>query len=268
MGLTENAHLTRTGENTYAARTDDAYWNLIGPFGGWIAGVLIRAVLEDPRHIGDPLSISVNFAGSMEAGPFAVRVREFRHNRSTTFWSSEIVQEQAGVEMLCAFATIVTARRRETPEFVDVTAPVVAAPEELVSFSPVGSTLKFLERLEMRYVTNPFSAENPDGARISWTRIRDGGPLDFEALTALCDSGLPHIFSRLKKRVPISSVTMNVFFHTTREALALVGDDFVLSVAQMRIATRGFFDATTTMWTRSGTLLATTEQVIYFMAPD
>jgi acyl-CoA thioesterase len=266
--MTERAQLTRTGENTYVAQTDDGYWNLIGPFGGWIAAVLLRAVLEDPRHIGDPLSISINFAGSMEAGSFAVRVREFRHNRSTTFWTSEIVQEQSGVEMLCAFATVVTARRRETPEFVDVTPPVVAAPEELVRFSGAGSTLKFLDRLEMRYVSNPFAAENPAGARISWTRLRDGGALDFEALTALCDSGLPHIFTRLKKRVPISSVTMNVFFHTTHEELAVVGDDFVLSVAQMRIATRGFFDATTTMWTRSGVLLATTEQVIYFKAPD
>jgi acyl-CoA thioesterase len=268
MSLTEHAQLTRTGENTYAAETDRAYWNLIGPFGGWIAAVLLRAVLDDPRHIGDPLSISINFAGSMEEGAFAVRVREFRHNRSTTFWSSEIVQEQAGVEMLCAFATIVTARRRETPEFVDAVPPVVKPPEDLVSFSSTGSTLKFLERLEMRYVSNPFSTEDPTGPRISWTRIRDGGTLDFEDLTALCDSGLPHIFSRLKKRVPISSVTMNVFFHTTNDELARVGDDFVLSVAQMRIATRGFFDATTTMWTRSGVLLATTEQVIYFKAPD
>jgi acyl-CoA thioesterase len=268
LGLTENARLTRTGENAFVAQTDRGYWNLIGPFGGWIAGVLVRAVLEDPRHIGDPLTLSVNFAGPMDEGPFAVRVRELRHNRSTTFWSAELVQARDGVESLCAFATLVTARRRETPAFRDVHPPVVPLPEDLPSFSTTGSKLAFLERLDMRYVTNPFSTENLDEDRIAWTKIRDAGVLDFETLTALCDTGLPQIFTRLKKRVPISSITMNVFFHGGKDDLAQVGEDFVLSVARMRIATSGFFDATTTMWSRSGALLATTEQVIYFKAPD
>jgi acyl-CoA thioesterase len=267
MALTKNARLTRTTENSYAGQSDPGYWNLIGPFGGWIAALLLRAVLDDPRHLGEPLSMSIDFAGPMEAGAFVIRVRELRHNRSTTFWWTELVQQQGEAEVVCAFATIVTAKRRETPSFLESAPPSAEPPEGLKSFAPLRSPLPFFERFDMRYATNPLVPEE-DGERLLWVKVRDAGVLDFETLTALCDIGLPHVFARLKKRVPVSSVTMNVFFHAVSDDLTAVGEDFVLSASHMRIIRLGFFDATTTMWSRSGALLATTEQVVWFKSPE
>src|ERR1700722_13033875 len=111
MGLYDNAQPLRTGKGTYSGQTDPAYWNLIGPFGGWIAAVLMHAVLSESETIGTPLALSLNFAGAREPEAFSVRLRQFRHNRSTTFWSAELTQAQGGTDVLCAFATVVTARR-------------------------------------------------------------------------------------------------------------------------------------------------------------
>ena len=267
MGLTRNARLTRTNDDSYAAQSDPGYWNLIGPFGGWIAALLLRAVLDDPRRIGEPLSLSICFAGPLEAGAFTIRLREVRHNRSTTFWWTELVQDQGGHEAVCAFATVVTAKRRDTPAFLEIAPPSVPLPEHLESFATSRVALPFLERFDIRYAASPFVL-SPDGERLWWAKARDAEALDFETLTALCDLGLPHIFARLKQRVPVSSVTLNIFYHAPSDDLAACGDDFILSAGRMRIARLGFFDATTTVWARSGTLLATTEQVVWFKPPQ
>jgi acyl-CoA thioesterase len=267
MGLTDSARLTRTGEGTYAAETDPAYWNRIGPFGGWIAALLLRSVLEDPRTIGEPLSFSINFAGAMEQGAFEIRLRELRHGRSTTFWSAELVQVQNESEMLCAFATIVMARRRETPSFIEIAPPNVPPPEGLrANRAAAAMGLAFLERLDLRFAGTNFPFPD-DGETRTWVRSVDAAELDFETLTALCDSGFPQIFVKLKQPVPISSVTLNVFYWTTREELVSVGPDFLLNVARLRVARNGFFDTSTAMWSRSGALLATTEQAIWFKPP-
>jgi acyl-CoA thioesterase len=267
MGLYDNARLTRTGEGIYAAQTDPAYWNRIGPFGGWIAALLLRCVLTEPEAVGDPLSFSINFAGAMEQGSFEIRLRQLRHGRSTTFWSAYLVQVQNGSEMCCAFATVVTAARRETPSFLEIAPPIVPAPEELrANRAAAAMGLPFLERLDLRFAGTTFPFPD-DGETRTWVRSIDAVELDFETLTALCDSGFPQIFVRLKRPVPISSVTLNVFYWATMEELASVGPDYLLNVARMRVARHGFHDTSTAMWSRSGTLLATTEQVIWFKPP-
>jgi hypothetical protein len=267
MGLCDTARLTRTGDGTYVAQTDPAYWNRIGPFGGWIAALLLRCVLSDPRAIGEPLSFSINFAGAMERGAFEIRLRELRHGRSTTFWSTELLQTQSGSEVLCAFATVVTARRRETPSFLGIQPPVVPPPDGLRGLGAGAMMqLPFLERLDMRFAGKAFPFPD-DGETRTWVRARDAEALDYETLTALCDAGFPQIFVYLKGPVPISSITLNVFYHATNAELASVGADFILNVARMRGAAHGFSDTTTAMWSRSGALLATTEQVVWFKAP-
>jgi acyl-CoA thioesterase len=256
--------MTRTGEGEYAGETDPAYWNLIGPFGGWIAAVLMLAVLDDPRRHGEPLSLSTNFAGAIEAGPYAIRTRNARRNRSTDFWRAELVQHQHGRDVLCAEASLVLAHRRPTDSFVDVSPPEAPAPETLPAVPANAGAPSFLEKYDMRFATgNPFAGGDPDRT-VAWVRDRAPRTLDFPALAALCDTGFPPIFLRLGKRVPVSTVTLNAFFHVNSSELAEIGNDFLLSEGRMRVAHNGFFDCTTTMWSRSGRLLATTEQVVYY----
>ncbi len=256
--------MTRTGEGVYAGETDPAYWNLIGPFGGWIAAALLLAVLDDPRRHGEPLSLSTNFAGAIEAGPFTIRTRNSRRNRSTDFWHVELVQQQHGHAVHCAGASVVLAHRRATDSFVDVRAPEAPAPETLPLVRAASVAPSFLERYDMRFATgNPFAGGDPERT-VAWVRDRAPRTLDFPALAALCDTGFPPIFLRLGKRVPVSTVTLNAFFHATSSELAEIGNDFLLSEGRMRIAHNGFFDCATTMWSRAGRLLASTEQIVYY----
>jgi hypothetical protein len=266
MRFYENAHILEAGEKTYAGQTDPMYWNAVGPFGGWIAAVFLRCLALETGGVGDPLTVSVNFAGPMEPGSFTVRLRELRANRSTTFWSAEMLQAKDGSEGLCAFATVVIARRRESPSFAETIAPEIAPPEELQRFKPPLQA-QFLTRLDLRFVPDGYFPKRIDGAVVMWARALDSDAMDYETLAAICDSGMPQIFLRLKRPVPVSSVTMNVFFHATRTDLEPIGEEFVLTASSMRAAANGFFDETTLVWSRTGMLLATTEQIVWFKIP-
>jgi hypothetical protein len=267
MTLYDEARIESIGDNVYSAHTDPAYWNAVGPFGGWIAAVFVRCVALETNGAGDPLSFSINFAGAMQPGTFVVRLRELRANRSTTFWSAELLQVQDARDVLCAFATLVVAKRRETPAFLDAVPPFAKPPEDLHR-STAATGRPFLLRFDMRFGGNGSFPKASEGEVASWVRALDSKAMDYETLTAICDAGLPHIFLRLRRPVPVSSVTMNVFYHVDRATLARVGDDFLLTGSQMRVAGQGFFDATTTVWSRAGLLLATTEQVVWFKVPE
>jgi hypothetical protein len=267
MAVYEHARIERSGEKTYSAHTDPVYWNAVGPFGGWLAAVFLRCTNLETGDVGDPLTFSINFAGAMQPGAFTVRLRSLRTNRSTSFWSTELLQTQDGVEVLCAFATIVIARRRETPAFAETIAPEAAPPEGLHRFS-ARAGLSFLQRLDLRFAGGGPVSNSPDRKVVMWARSLDATSMDYETLTTLCDAGLPHIFVRLKRPVPVSSVTLNVFYHATRDDLVPIGEDFLLTESRMRAAGHGFFDEATSVWSRAGKLLATTEQVVWFKVPE
>ena len=77
------------------ARTSDAYWTFIGPFGGVSAATALRAVLEHPLCEGDPLALTVNFCAPIARGEFTVRLRRTRANRSSQHWSVEFTQGES-----------------------------------------------------------------------------------------------------------------------------------------------------------------------------
>jgi acyl-CoA thioesterase len=249
--------------------TDPRYWNQIGPFGGWIASTLLGAVLEHPQRHGMPLSITINFAAAIRAGAFDVRVELLRKNRSTSFWFARFVQLQDAEEAHCADATVVLAERRDTPAFAVVRPPVAPAPESIAPFDFARARAKWMEAFDMRFAMGrPFDRESSGDARtVAWVRDLIVPTLDFRTLLAMSDCAFPQIFHRVARFIPISTISMTVNFHATAADLATVGADYILYEAQMRNAYEGYFDEASTLWSRSGKLLATMEQMVWFKVP-
>lgn len=88
---------------------------MVGPFGGITAAVLLQAVMQHPERLGDPLSLTVNYAGAIGEGEFTVQAVPVRTNRSTQHWTLSVLQPGAdGEPVVTTTATVVTAVRRET----------------------------------------------------------------------------------------------------------------------------------------------------------
>jgi len=60
--------LTASSANLSTGRTSEAYRNMVGPFGGITAATLLNAVLQHPERIGEPVSMTLNFAAGRRAG--------------------------------------------------------------------------------------------------------------------------------------------------------------------------------------------------------
>jgi acyl-CoA thioesterase len=246
--------------------TDLAYWNMAGPFGGWIASQLLGRVLDDPDRLGDPVATSTSFVGAIAEGPFTIGLRRLRTNRSTDFWWTELRQVQDGVEQVCAYATVALARRPVTTTYVDEPMPQTLPPED-VPERRAPMQLRWFELFELRIAEGvPFAGDDGSARSLTWTRKR-GHLLDARSLTEICDSAVPRIFYRTRRPIPVATVTMNVFFHATASEIAEVGDDYVLCDARWHGANDGYFDEQQLIWSRTGRLLATTDQLVWYREP-
>ena len=121
------------GEGHWRGHTHEAYGNMVGPFGGATAAAALAAVLAHPARQGEPIALTVNFAGPVAQGPFDIEATAARTNRSTQHW---VVQMRQGADVV-ATATAVLATRRETWSAVEAGFPAAPPAEGLPRTPPM-----------------------------------------------------------------------------------------------------------------------------------
>jgi hypothetical protein len=256
--------LDRTADNAWRGRTSDAYWNMVGPFGGVVAASLFRAAWDSPDRQGEPVALTVNFCAALTKGEFAVVARPARTNRSTQHWTMEMSQGDGGA---VATATAMFGARPDTFAHRLISPPDVPA-FDAVPRTPIGG-LGWTDRYDFRFIEGAIDWRG-DGEALGATRsvlwIRNDPPraLDAVGLVALCDVFFGRILHVRKQMVPFGTVSMTAFFHSTPADLAAVGDAAVVGVADSRIFERGFHDQSAEIWSADGRLLATSHQIVYY----
>ena len=250
-------------DGTFAGHTSAAYANMVGPFGGISAAQMLNAVLLHPQRLGDPVSLTVNFAAALSHGPFVVTARAARTNRSTQHWVIEVQQNGETVLTGTAF----TALRRETWG-VDEDPMPSCPPAHEVSLGQGPIPMEWIKRYEMRPIEGGMPQVWDGSGESSLTRlwVLDNPPraLDFASLTALCDVFFPRVFVRRATLVPIGTVTMTIYFHADLAQIQDSGDGYLMAQARAQAFRNGYFDHTAQLWNEAGILLATTQQLVYY----
>ena len=260
--------LESTAPGLFRGHTSPAYWNMVGPFGGITAATALRAILLHPDRLGDPLSLTVNYAGALSTGPFTVQATPVRTNRSTQHWTVSILQTDAqGEQVVTTTATAVTAVRRETWSLADVAMPTVPGPEGLDAYPPAPG-IEWFSRYDLRPVTGAlprqWNGQGDSSLTQVWMRDSPPRPLDFCALAALADVFFPRVWLRRAVHVPAGTVSITVYFHASAAQLEATGTGHVLGQARAQEFRNGFFDQTVQLWSESGTMLATSHQIVYY----
>jgi acyl-CoA thioesterase len=250
------------GGGRYSGSTHSAWMNMVGPFGGITAAVMLQGVMQHPDRLGNPVALTVNFCAGVAEGAFEIVAKPARTNRSTQHWTIELTQGDAVV----ITATAVTAVRRATFSSIESHMPVLTPAAQLTrSEAP---TLPWTRRYDMRALTGhlPSVWDGTEGDTLTqmWVRDVQQRSVDFVSLTALADSFFPRVFLRRRTFVPIGTVSMTVYFHADAAELAALGSEFVLGQAKAQCFFNGFFDQNAQLWSEAGLLLATTHQVVYF----
>lgn len=254
--------LESVGEGTFSGHTSAPYNNMVGPFGGLTAATFVRAIELHPAHSGSPLSLTVNFAGPVAEGEFTITARPVRTNRSNQHWYLELRQN----DTVATTATAVFATRRQTWDATEAQPPLAPSPSE-ASRSGFPEGIAWAQNYEMRFVAGALDdQESADSVETLWIRDSPPRPLDFPALTALSDVFYPRVFQRLGRYVPAGTVSITTQYLATAGDLAAAADGYILGNARARRFHQGYFDQTAELWTESGTLLATSHQVVYYKA--
>lgn len=255
--------LTPQGGNLFAGHTSAAYGNMVGPFGGITAAQAMNAVLQHPQRLGEPVSLTVNFAAALAPGPFEVEARPARTNRSTQHWVIDVRQDGQSVLTGTAF----TALRRDTWSLDEEAMPQCPSPEQVAS--GVGSIpMEWVKQYEMRPIAGAMPAVWDGSGDSSLTQlwVRDQPPrsLDFASLTALSDVFFPRLFVRRATLVPVGTVTLTIYFHADTAQLQATGSGHLLAQARAQAFRNGYFDHTAQLWNQAGVLLVTTHQLVYY----
>ena len=252
------------GEGGWLGATSPAYGNMIGPFGGVTAAQALNGVLQHPQRLGDPISLTVNFAAALADGPFTVIARPARTNRSTQHWVIEIQQEGQAVLTGTAFFGL----RRETWSADEHAMPDVPPPSEVERVRGM-ARVEWVKRYEMRFaegsVPTEWTGKDHGTSRTRlWVRDDPPRPLDFASLTALSDVFFPRVWRRRPLQVPIGTVSMTIYYHADAALLKSTGTGYLLGQTQAQAFRNGFFDQTAQLWNEAGELLVTTHQVVYY----
>jgi acyl-CoA thioesterase len=257
--------LSAVGEGVFDGATHAGYANMVGPFGGITASTLLHAAWLHPQRLGEPLALTVNFAGPVVEGPFRVTARALRTNRSTQHWHIEL--EQGGE--LAASASAVFGQRRDTWSATEI-APPLHGPGEQVPVKGLSPRVVWPQRYEMQFVkggwpdfANPQDAPADSDSEL-WIRDSPPRPLDALALAAICDAFYPRIFRRRQRFTPAGTVTLSTYFHADAALLAAQGTRAVLGRARAQHFGGGYFDQTAEIWGDGGRLLAVSHQLVYF----
>lgn len=258
-----------TDAHQLAGRTCPDYANMVGPFGGVTAAALLRAVERHPERVGDPLSLTVNYAGPIADGPFEIAARPVRTNRTNQHWHLELTQDGT----VTTTATAVFGIRRDTWSDLELSMPAVPGPDAAEVVPQIfPDFIAWGRNYDLRFVAGAVPdieptaeiPENPDSVSTLWLRDTPARPLDFASLTAMSDAFYPRVFLRRGRYLPAGTISLTVYFHATAEELDAQGTEFLLGRAHANRFGHGHFDQIAHLWGHDGTLLATSHQLVYF----
>jgi acyl-CoA thioesterase len=258
--------LRALSEHRFEGCTAPAYANMVGPYGGITAAQILQGVMLHPARLGEPLALTINYAGPLADGNFELVAEPLRTNRSTQHWALRLNQAGAVV----ATGTAVTAVVRETWDAAESERPAAPPPDDVPRVNPP-RRVPWMANYDNRMVRGgplpPTAAEagaDLGEPALQWVRDEPGRPLDHLSLAALCDVFFPQIFRRRGRWVPIGTVSFTTYFHADAAMLARVGTRHVLGQAQSHRYRKGFFDQNAQVWSADGELLAVTHQIVYY----
>lgn len=255
--------LVASSRNCYTGETSDAYRNMVGPFGGITAATLLNAILKHPDRLGEPVSMTLNFAAAVEPGGFEVEALPIRTNRSTQHW--QVIQRQGS--QVVTSATIFCAIRKETWSEQELKAPDVCGPEKTTRLDTTGRR-EWLTNYEFRFISGSYDPKNSEAAKDSysllWIRDNPSRPLDFASLAAMGDSFFPRLFTRTQLFFPAGTVSLTLYFHADSLEIAQSGTGYLLGAARANRSYKSYHDQTAYLWSSTGNLLLSSSQLMYY----
>lgn len=252
------------GGGVYEGRIDRGWWIVVGPNGGYVGAIVLRAL---EQAMGDPTraarSITVHFLRPPAEGPIQVHTRVERSGRSLTTVSGRMLQG----DRLLALAMAAFSKARQAPEFQHVAMPEVAPPEQACPREGEPGV-----GMRQRYDSRPAFGALPftQGERAEtggWLRLVEPRLVDAPLAFAFADGWPPAVFATLERiqgSRGVPTIDLTVHFRTTLPLPDAKPDDFTLATFRTRVLREGFLEEDGELWSHNGVLIAQSRQLALF----
>jgi acyl-CoA thioesterase len=245
------------GDGAWRAACDPAWNTQLGPNGGYLAAIVMRAMLAE---LGDSereaRSLTCHYLRPPSAGELRVDATVERGGRSLSTVTARLSQGGA----LCVLA--VGAFAVDFRGALDYAGepPAMPPPGEVERLPPV-AIVPITQHFEMRPTLGaPLYAGADESISGGWLRFADAQPLDAAALAMFADAWWPSPMPRLTRPAAAPTIDLTVHFRAPAAAAAIV-DEPLLAVFRSSTAADGFFEEDGQLWSADGVLLAHSRQL-------
>jgi acyl-CoA thioesterase len=245
------------GGGAWRATCDPAWNTQLGPNGGYLAAVILRAMIGELDD-GDreARSLTCHYLRPPAEGELRLDVTVERSGRSLSTITARVSQGGA----LCVLAVGAFAIDFEGAMDYAAAPPQAPAPGEVERLAPV-AIVPITEHFEMRpTIGAPLYAGAHESASGGWLRFADPSPLDAPALAMFADAWWPSPLPRLTRPVSAPTIDLTVHFRAPAAAAA-IAEEPVLAVFRSSTAADGFFEEDGELWSADGVLLAHSRQL-------
>ena len=264
------------GDGRFAVDVRRDWFVHVGPNGGFVAAVLLRAAVEalaDPAR--RPRTLNVNYLAALAEGEAVVEVRVERVARSAAFVSCRLVQgDRTAALALVSFAT----ERAPVVGIGALRPPGVLPPERCVDLLADLEPAPVRARWDTRWAIGPAPARQPVGAPPSFAAeaievggwIRPSGPSGYDAvvLAAMADGWIPPLIARYgAAAVSTPTIELTVHFRDHGRLAALADDEWCLVRFVSSMSGEGFVNEDGEIWSGDGHLLAHSRQLAMLTPP-
>ena len=257
------------GDGVYGATIDESWWIFAGPNGGYVAAIVLRAMLAEVADASRrPRSITLQYLRPPSGGPAEVHVVVERAGRTVTNVSARLIQD--GRVLVLALAAMAVDRGGSV-EFDETTglptmpdgSPVPGVGEIAVEDLDPERDVPMRQHYDLRWVLGdrpfqPGPAEGESQAMTGgWLRPVEPEPIDEVVLAAMTDAWMPPIFSRVQQ--PLAVPTVDLTIHFRGRPADPLAHCFV--VFDSPVAREGYLVEHGRIYSAEGTLLAESRQL-------
>jgi acyl-CoA thioesterase len=252
--------IDKVANGTYRASIDDAWWVVRGPHGGYLAAIILRALIDAVEDASRPIrSFTTHFISAPALGEFEIKTQLEKSGRSMSFFSAR--SQQNGRPFALSVAAFSGAW--SGMDFNNAPMPDVPPPAESFEIPFEGEGVpKFLSNFEMRWNQGAKPFSGADEAVVGgWFRMRDPTVADAPVIAALLDAWAPAVFPIATQPVIAPTIDLTMHFRMPLPIPKANADDFYLGRFSSSLGREGFFEEDGQIWSPDGSLLAQSRQL-------
>ena len=255
----------RVGDGSYRGHVSAGWFTPRGANGGFLAAVVLRAIMAAERERGGPASgtplaraprsLTLHYLRPPAEGEVDITVSEERRGGSLTTYSARMEQDGR----LCVLALAALSRDFATSLSYAPIMPDVPPPNGLVvrddpTLPPIAH--RFAIQGAVGYA--PFSG-GPEALTGGWIAFAgdEPSPLDAPALALLSDAWLPSMFVLVQDFIGVPTIDLTIHFRARTEGRT----GPALAIFRSRTSAEGFFEEDGELWSEDGMLLAQSRQL-------